>query len=217
MPLGVTHPPRGDPIDVGRVDGPAIAPHRGEANVVEHDVNGTRRTIRRPRWLKRRPVGLGIPNVNVDYSAERRAHANLDFPSNVGRFGPARPKSHARRARASPGPGDPIVSQQPTPRPLAARGGRPAGPMRCADGGSSCSGDDAADTCADDHVEVDADTRARRGRTTAPSSSKRPGQRHETTLAADPNHPRGETSMTVDAPSRALEPPASTRAAGRPL
>ena len=99
VPLRVAHAVGGDAIDVGRLDRAAIAVHRGEADVVEHDVHDVRRAVGRPGCPERFPVRDGVADVDVDRALERLRH---DGPSRS----PADRRSHtmSRVALAGPGP-----------------------------------------------------------------------------------------------------------------
>ncbi len=74
VPLRVANAACRERVDVRRLDRPAVAAERGEADVVEHDVDDARRALRCLRRLERRPVGLRVANVDVDDPVERLAH-----------------------------------------------------------------------------------------------------------------------------------------------
>ena len=74
VPLGVAQPGRGDPVDVRRVDQPAVAAQRAESDVVQHHVDHVRRPRRGDRLGERRPVGGRVPDVEVDHPTERLGH-----------------------------------------------------------------------------------------------------------------------------------------------
>ena len=59
-------PAVGDPLDVRRLDQPAVRLHRREADVVEDDVEHVRRALRRRRLRVRLPVGRRVLDVDVD-------------------------------------------------------------------------------------------------------------------------------------------------------
>ena len=74
VPLRVADAVGGDLVDVGRRDRSAVAAHRREADVVQHDVDHARRAGGRLRRLERRPVLDRVPDVDIDGSLERLAH-----------------------------------------------------------------------------------------------------------------------------------------------
>ena len=74
VPLRVAHAVGGDAVDVGRRDGAAVAGHRREADVVEHDIDDVGRPVRRLRRLEGRPVGRRIADVHVDDAREGFTH-----------------------------------------------------------------------------------------------------------------------------------------------
>ena len=105
--LRVADTGRDDPVDVRRLDRPAVRAHRREADVVENDVEHVRRAVRRLRRLERRPVRLRVPDVDVDGPLERLAHRR---PPSLRRCGyvrsyvyqSVRQASARQRARAAP-------------------------------------------------------------------------------------------------------------------
>ena len=76
MPLRVADAVRCDPVEVRRLDRTAVAAERGEADIVEDDLDDVGRAVRRLRRLKRRPVRLRVPDVDVDRACKRCAHAD---------------------------------------------------------------------------------------------------------------------------------------------
>ena len=74
MPLRIADAPRGDPVEIRRLDGTAVASERREADVVETDADDVRRPLRRPRSPEWRPIRLRITYVNVDRALEWCAH-----------------------------------------------------------------------------------------------------------------------------------------------
>src|SRR5215216_5438848 len=91
MPLRVTDTVVCDPVDVRRLDRPAVAPHRREADVIEHDIDHARRSVGRLRRHERRPVRHRLPDVDVDRALERLSHCLLLFPRMAPSAGPQRP------------------------------------------------------------------------------------------------------------------------------
>src|SRR5437764_14982831 len=76
MPLRVADAVRCDPVEVRRLDRTAVAAERGEADIVEDDLDDIGRAVRGLRGLKRRPVRLRVPDVDVDRACKRCAHAD---------------------------------------------------------------------------------------------------------------------------------------------
>ncbi len=74
VPLRVAHTLGSELVDVGCLDRPAVTAHRAEADIVEDDVDHAGRTVWRLRRLERRPIGLGVPDIDVDDALERLAH-----------------------------------------------------------------------------------------------------------------------------------------------
>ena len=107
VPLLVAHTIGGDRIDVRRVDRTAVAAHRREPHVVEHDVHHARSTGRCLRRLERRPVRRRVPDVDVDRALERCAHDVFFHDSSWGTTrgclsSPSVAHPQPRRAGASP-------------------------------------------------------------------------------------------------------------------
>ena len=76
VPLREAHAVSGDLVDVGRRDRAAVARHRRESDVVQHNVHDVGRPVRRLRRLEGRPVGRRVPDVDVDDSLEWFRHAS---------------------------------------------------------------------------------------------------------------------------------------------
>src|SRR6266480_5557674 len=76
MPLRVADAVRCDPVEVRRLDRTAVAAERGEADIVEDDLDDVGRAVRGLRRLKRRPVRLRVPDVDVDRACKPCAHAD---------------------------------------------------------------------------------------------------------------------------------------------
>ena len=74
MPLRVAHALGSKLVDVGRLDRPSVTAHRTEADIVEDDVDHAGRTVGRLRRFERRPIGLRVPDIDVDDALERLAH-----------------------------------------------------------------------------------------------------------------------------------------------
>src|SRR5262249_12248863 len=70
----VAQPVVGDPIDVRRLDQTPERLHRGEADIVENDVEDVRRPFRSHRLPIGLPVWYGVLDVDVDRALERLAH-----------------------------------------------------------------------------------------------------------------------------------------------
>ena len=120
MELRVAHAVGDDPVDVRCLDRPAVAAHRREADVVEHDVDDVRRTVGRLRRLERRPVRLRIADVDVDRPLERRRahHSPLvrQAASTVVDVHLSRPDRAPRREGFAEAPGGPFLAELPPTR-----------------------------------------------------------------------------------------------------
>ena len=79
VPLRVTHAVCCDLVDVRGRDRSAVTAHRREADVVEHDVDDARGSVRSLRRHKRRPILGGVPDVDLDMACKWRAQ--LEIPS----------------------------------------------------------------------------------------------------------------------------------------
>ena len=103
VPLRVPRAVRGNPVDIGRLDGSAVCRHRGKAHVIEHDVDNVRGAFGRLRRFERLPVRFRIADVDVHDSVKLRGHDHSSLsrhPSNGSR-GVARPSGHLRGSAPS--------------------------------------------------------------------------------------------------------------------
>jgi hypothetical protein len=76
--VGVGQAAPRDPVDVRRLDQPAVGPHRRVPDVIEHDVEHARRALGGDRLGVRLPVRHRLGHIDVDHTAERLRH---DDPS----------------------------------------------------------------------------------------------------------------------------------------
>jgi hypothetical protein len=75
VPLRVGEPVVGQSLQCRHLDASTERRPRGESRVVEQDDEHVRRTLGRPVGQERRPVGCGVPDVEVDDSLEWLRHA----------------------------------------------------------------------------------------------------------------------------------------------
>src|SRR5438128_11440702 len=125
MPLRVPDPVVRDPVDVRRLDRPAVAAHGRKAHVVQHYEHHVRRAIGGLRRLERSPVRGRIPDVDIDSSLEGLAHPAPLPPGSVRWPTPemlAKVHSAAHHPPGvSPGPSPPGPAARCTPSSWAAR------------------------------------------------------------------------------------------------
>ena len=74
VPLRVPHAVGRDLVDVRRLDRSAVAAHRRETDVVEHDVHDVRRPVGCRRRLERTPVRHRVTDIHLDATGERLGH-----------------------------------------------------------------------------------------------------------------------------------------------
>ena len=104
MPLRVADAVLRDPVDVGRLDQAAVAAHRAESHVVEHDIKDIGCVLGSPGLLVGPPVGDGVPDVHVDRSRECLGHHVSPIRCRSRSCSPAAAWPRPVRSLTGPGP-----------------------------------------------------------------------------------------------------------------
>ena len=110
MKVRVLEPALGDPVNVWRLDQPAVRFQRREPDIIEHDVHHVRRALRRRLLDERLPVRDRLLDIDVDRALKRLSHLDSSGPLPVPSSGPQRsgapPLNPRRRPSTSPRRGE---------------------------------------------------------------------------------------------------------------